>query len=137
MFPIRYVYLSGLRSPAPFVNVTLRNLQRTSELRGQPAQVDSASDWTVLPMKIVEALGLLPVDEIHVGGFGGTRLSVRTFAVYLGVHDFPPQLIEVMGNADEPWILLGRDVLNSLRIFLDGPGFALEIERPGPAAGSP
>jgi hypothetical protein len=82
---------------------------------------------TVLPMPIVDALGLLPVDEILVAGIGGLRYAVRTFAVRLAVHDLPAVLVEVMAHADEPWILLGRDMLNAHRILLDGPQSFLEI----------
>jgi hypothetical protein len=130
MSPVRYRYHDGLRLPAPFVNVTLRNLTGTSELADQPAQVDTGADRTVLPLKMVEILGLLTVDEIAVAGLGDARHVVRTFAVNLTVHDFPPIVVEVMGQAEEPWILLGRDVLNAYRLLLDGPQLALEIDRP-------
>jgi hypothetical protein len=127
MPPIRYGYQHALRIPAPFVNVTPRNLQGTEELLNQPAQVDTGADRTVLPMALVDELKLLPVDEITVGGLGKSQHSVRTYAVYLGVHDLPAALVEVMGYPGEPWILLGRDVLNSLRLLLDGPRLVLEI----------
>ena len=35
---------------------------------------------------------------------------------------------EALANRDEPYILLGRDVLNSHRIVLDGPQLVLEID---------
>lgn len=129
---IRYHYLRGLRLPAPFVNVTLRNLPGTSELRAQPAQIDTAADRTVLPLKTVNTLGLAPLTRITVAGLGGVRHHVRTYLVYLGVHDMPAELIEVIAHAEEQWILLGRDVLNAHTMLHDGPQLALEIQRPGP-----
>ena len=39
----------------------------------------------------------------------------------------PPQTLEVVASAGEAWILLGRDVLNTHRLVLDGPQLALEI----------
>jgi predicted aspartyl protease len=127
MAAIRYGYFQGLRLPAPFVNVTLRNLPGDAELADQPAQVDTGADRTVLPMAAVDALGLLPVDEISIAGIGGLQHVVRTFAVHLAVHDLPAVLVEVMAHADEPWILLGRDILNAHRNLLDGPQSFLEI----------
>ena len=51
-----------------------------------------------------------------------------SYAVLLGVHTLAERLIEVIAHAEESWVLLGRDVLNSLRIVLDGPRLVLEIE---------
>ena len=49
------------------------------------------------------------------------------YAALLGVHTLPQRLIEVVAHPDESWVLLGRDVLNGLRLVLDGPQLALEI----------
>ena len=54
-------------------------------------------------------------------------MSLATYAVFLGVHDRPLQLIKVVAAADEAWILLGRDVLNAFRLLLDGPQLVSEI----------
>lgn len=128
MAAIRYAYFRGLRVPAPFVNVTLYNLAGDARQVDQPAQVDTGADRTVLPMPLVDALGLVPVDRVLVAGIGGLRHAVQTFAVRLAIHDRPAVLVEVLAHADEPWILLGRDVLNTYRVILDGPQFFLEFE---------
>jgi hypothetical protein len=44
------------------------------------------------------------------------------------IRSFPPMTVEVLAHPAEPFILLGRDVLNHYRILLDGPKLALEIE---------
>jgi len=46
------------------------------------------------------------------------------------VHDLPPLLIRAAVGEREPHVLLGRDVLNTYSILLDGPGRALEITSP-------
>lgn len=127
MPPIRYAYSAALQPPAPFVHLTLWNVPRTAELSEQPAQVDTGADRTVLPTSMVDALGLLPVDEILVAGLAGSRHSLRTYAVRIGIRDLPPVLVEAFVSPEEPWILLGRDVLNAHRLLLDGPNLALEI----------
>jgi hypothetical protein len=33
----------------------------------------------------------------------------------------------VVASSGEPWVLLGRDVLNAHRLLLDGPHLTLEI----------
>jgi hypothetical protein len=124
---IRYTYNRQIVPPAPFVHVTLRCAETGKEVNAVPAQLDCGADRTVLPANFVEDLGLLPLDEIPIGGFGGHVSLMRTYRVELAVHQFPPLMIEVITHADEPFILLGRDVLNQLRLLLDGPQLLLEI----------
>jgi hypothetical protein len=124
---IRYAFLSQLEPPAPFVNVVLRNPASGAELRDLPAQLDTAADRTVLPESLVKSLALPQVGIMKIGGFGGVTYTLATYAVLLGLHDLPAQPFKVAAHAQESWILLGRDVLNSYRVLLDGPQLALEI----------
>ena len=39
----------------------------------------------------------------------------------------PRVVVVLIAHAEEPFILLGRDVLNQHRLVLDGPGLAFEI----------
>jgi hypothetical protein len=50
------------------------------------------------------------------------------YLVSLAILNLPPTEFPVVGHPDEPWILLGRDVLNLYRLVLDGPKLTLEIE---------
>jgi hypothetical protein len=47
--------------------------------------------------------------------------------VAITVHDLPLVLVRVALGEWEPYILLGRDVLNAYRVLLDGPQTFLEI----------
>jgi hypothetical protein len=67
------------------------------------------------------------LDELPVGGFGGQVLMLPTYRVQLGLRQLPPLTIKAIAHADEPYILLGRDVLNHYRLLLDGPNVMLEI----------
>lgn len=126
----RYRYAAEFNPPAPFVQVTLGNPTTGEQRQGIPAQVDTAADRTVVPKAIALSLHLNRIGETLIGGFGGTVTVVPLYGVLLGVHSFPPRLIEVLAHPEEPWVLLGRDVLNQMRTLLDGPATALEIEEP-------
>jgi hypothetical protein len=123
---IRGPYNAQLQPPAPFVPVELGD-----PLGGPavtvPAQIDTAADRTVVPLDRVKALGLEPIDELLIGGFGGTRQRVPLYLVLLAVQTFPPVTVQVLAPADEPWVLLGRDVLNAHRLLLDAPNLVLEL----------
>jgi hypothetical protein len=126
----RYRYAAEFNPPAPFVQVTLRNPTTGEQRQGIPAQLDTAADRTVLPEAVALSLHLNRIGETLIGGFGGTVTVVPLYGVLLGVHTFPPRLLEVLAHPEEQWVLLGRDVLNQFRSLLDGPAAALEIEEP-------
>jgi hypothetical protein len=97
-----------------------------------PAQLDTAADRTVIPGRLVEALGLVEDGRALFQGFAGELIELPVFLVEVQIHDFAPQLTRAALGEKEPYILLGRDVLNAHGIRLDGPKLALEIERPSP-----
>jgi hypothetical protein len=125
---IRYRYNNQLVPPAPFVYVTVRNPADGAELASIAAQVDSAADRSVVPQSVVDQLGLSQVGTLAIGGLGGIIYTLPTYVVFVAIHDRAPQPIKVVATADEPWMLLGRDVLNAHRLTLDGPGSVLEFE---------
>jgi predicted aspartyl protease len=124
---IRYRYNRQVAPPAPFVNVTIRAPAPGAEASNRPAQLDTAAYRTVIPAFLAQELGLEPLDEISVTALGGHTIELLSYIIELQVHDFPPRRIEVVASDDEPHCLLGRDVLNGLRITLDGPNLSLVI----------
>jgi predicted aspartyl protease len=127
---IRYRYQDAVDPPAPFVQVTLIHPATGAALTGVPAQVDSGADRTVLPPRLVEALELPHLTDKPVAGLGGEVSRLPVYGVLLGVHDLPARFQAVYACDGEPWVLLGRDVLNRFRVVLDGPASAVQIERP-------
>lgn len=124
---IRYNYSRQVSPPAPFVHLSLFCTHTGRELRQQPAQIDTGADRTVIPEKLVEELGLVPLDEVPVSGFDGQILLLQTFWLQVQIHEFPPTQIEAIAHASQPFPLLGRDLLNQFRLILDGPQLFLEI----------
>jgi hypothetical protein len=124
---IRYLYATHLSPPAPFVHVTV-SCPSTGRLTASlPAQVDPAADRTVLPGVVVTSLALVEDGRLLIQGFGSQILELPTFLVAVSLHDLSPVLVRAVLGEQEPWILLGRDVLNAHRLLLDGPQLALEI----------
>jgi hypothetical protein len=93
-----------------------------------PAQVDSAASRTVLPIRLVEELGLVQVDEIPIQGVGGHVTAMPTYLVGLKLRQLLPLTVEVVAHEGELFVLVGRDVLNHFRVILDGPREVLDID---------
>jgi hypothetical protein len=95
-----------------------------------PALLDRAADRTVLPRPVIDTLGLVEDGRLLFEGFAGDVVELPVFLADVQVHDFAPLAIRAVVGEREPYILLGRDVMNAHRIVLDGPELALEIGRP-------
>jgi hypothetical protein len=67
------------------------------------------------------------MGTLAIGGLGGIIYSLPTYVVFIAIQGQQPQATKVVASADEPWILLGRDVLNAHRLVLDGRGAFLEV----------
>jgi hypothetical protein len=107
--------------PAPVASVTLRNPNNALSVSPQLLLIDSGADLTLIPRQAVEAMGISldPAALYQVASFDGTK-SFMPFAeldliflkrVYRGKY----LLI------DAPIGVLGRDVLNHIRLLLNGP----------------
>jgi hypothetical protein len=125
---MRYNYNRQVEPPAPFVHVSLKCLETGKSIDNLPALIDIGADRTVIPGDLVDLLGLVPLEELLVAGLGGQVFSVPTYKVELTIRMLSPQKVLLIAHDAEPFILLGRDVLNRHRLVLDGPGLTLEID---------
>lgn len=126
---MRIPYDASIVPPAPFVPVRLSNLAGGPEAASVPAKIDTGADVSAVPTGLVNQLGLVPAGEIQVEGYDGQISAVHVYDVVLGILD-----LRIIGLAviaiPENYVLLGRDVLNTLRLLFDGPALVLEILPP-------
>jgi len=88
-------------------------------------QIDSGADATSLPRVVVESLGLTGTGKtFEVAAYDGTTSvseAVRADLSFLG-RRFTGQYLVI----DSEMGVLGRDILNHLRLLLDGPALTWE-----------
>ena len=124
---VRYQYVDEISPPAPFVYLTVRNPEHDLASPEMPALLDSGADRTVIPGKLVTALRLSALRTMLVGGLGNDPHQLFMYSVVIQMRTLQSMEVEVIAHDDESFVLLGRDVLNQLRIVLDGPNQVLEI----------
>jgi predicted aspartyl protease len=124
---VRYTYNQQVTPPAPFVHVSLRPPYEGPAGVEVPAQIDTAADLSVIPAPFVDELRLVPLDSVSALGFGGHLLTLPTYLVELQIRGLHPITVKVLASHDEPYALLGRDMLNRHTILLDGPNLVLEV----------
>ena len=124
---ITYNYNQQFSPPAPLVYVTVHSPDGKHHVEEFPAQIDPAADRTVIPLRLAEALALIPLGELPFGGLGGTIVRAKTYHVRIGIRGMPAIPLNAAAHHEEALVLLGRDVLNHYRILLDGPNLKAEI----------
>ena len=107
--------------PAPVAYVTLRNPATGDVLSNVPMLLDTGSDTTLLSSDVVKKLGVKAEENtgFEVQVFDGDTKFLRIVKLELLVLDktFKGEYLLI----DRPIGILGRNILNNVRILFDGP----------------
>jgi len=106
--------------PAPVANVILRHPESGVSITDVQMLMDTGADVTLVPRETIEQLEVTPLEDkvYEVEGFdGGTKLAeaVQLELVFLG-RKFKGQFLLI----DQPMGILGRNILNTVALLLDG-----------------
>ncbi len=111
--------------PAPVARVCLRHPDREESIEDVPLLIDSGADATLLPRSAVAALGIVGTGErSRLEAFDGTISEtevVSVVLVFLG-RRFHGRFLLIDGEVG----VMGRNILNHLRLLLDGPALTWE-----------
>ena len=125
--PGTFLYSRDYEPPAPIVptriSVPVGNTGRAVDV---VALCDTGADITCVPREMVADLGLVEVDEVRVQAYEGEPVVKPLYAALLGVGGSYSQIVRVI-SFDGSDAILGRDLLNSLRLELDGPSQVLRL----------
>jgi hypothetical protein len=107
--------------PAPVAKVILRQPESGVFITDVRMLMDTGADVTLVPRETIEQLEVAPIKNkvYELEGFdGGTKLAeaVQLELVFLG-RKFKGQFLLI----DQPMGILGRNILNTVALFLDGP----------------
>src|SRR5947209_4715646 len=125
--PITFHYVQQESPPAPYVLVSVSRFDGQASLSDLPAKVDSAADRTVVPQQVATQLALDEIEQRQFAGLGSVVHTLSIFRTVLTIRGFASVIADTAGGPGEPYILLGRDILNLYRTVLDGPGLRVEI----------
>jgi predicted aspartyl protease len=107
--------------PAPVAYVTLRNPATGVLLSDVPMLIDTGADITALPFTAVEQVGVSTEEnsEFEIQAFDGEirRLRLARLELFVLGKKFTGEYLLI----NRPIGILGRNILNNIRILLDGP----------------
>jgi hypothetical protein len=107
--------------PAPLARVILRDPDNGAVWSNVPMLLDSGADVTLIPQTAVRELGVavVPDRRYELVGFDGhvSFVSVVRLELIFCRRTFRGQFLLL----DQPWGILGRNVLNAMSLLFDGP----------------
>lgn len=119
---MKYPYDATYNPPFPAVEVVIRNNDEESlYTEPLPALLDYGSDGTLIPMDYLEEVSAPAFTNARLRSHWGEWRPVQLFLIDLEVSSLRFPGLFVVGDEEGDEIILGRDVLNKLRLLLDGP----------------
>jgi hypothetical protein len=106
--------------PAPVARVVVRHSEREQSIADVPMLIDSGADATLLPKSAATSLGLEETGERYqLVGFDGTISQSEVVYARLAFlrRNFRGRYL----LTDAEVGVIGRDILNHVRLLLDGP----------------
>ncbi|MEM7117822.1 MAG: retropepsin-like aspartic protease [Chloroflexota bacterium] len=117
-----------LYSPsAPHVEVAIDGYDERYQPVALFAFVDSGADGTMLPIDILKSVGAEYADTVIMRGVAGGVQRLDRYTIRLRIGNQTVHSIEAVAldRGSEP--ILGRDVLNTLSLLLNGPANVTEL----------
>lgn len=111
---------------APFIEIEINGYDVQLGTITYPAFVDSGSDGTMIPRRILRQIGAEYEDTQLLSGTAGGRKLVEHFSVGIRIgEEWIGGIAAVATTGDE--IIIGRDVLNYFEVRLNGPATMTEV----------
>lgn len=126
--PIIYKYNKQIIPPAPLVNLTVRSPEVPDVFVTAPALIDTGADYSVITQEIFEKLTPLRVGQVYVESFSGEGEIHRLYSVNIEIHEWTFSQVAVLVSLSD-YVILGRDILNSFDLRLNGIDEKLEFLR--------
>ncbi|MBI5649090.1 MAG: retroviral-like aspartic protease family protein [Chloroflexi bacterium] len=110
--------------PFPTLRVVLG--EGTARQGPLPALLDSGADVSIVPTRLLAQIGAAEGKSVTIRSHFGERQTARMYAISLVVEGISLPGVFVVGDKGNE-IILGRNVLNKLALFLDGPAQQTDV----------
>jgi len=114
-------YLKSYQPAMPAVEIWLGYPEESLSMGPLVAIIDSGADSTIVPQDLLDQLGAPFSDTARLRSHWGEWREISLFTVDIGLDNLHLPAMEVVGDEEGDEIILGRNVLNRLKLLLDGP----------------
>lgn len=123
-----YNYDPAYIPSAPVVELAVSNGQTDSSI-SLIALVDTGADATMIPISVLNQLGIAPIDSRFLRTVTGMRSVVDLYPVVVQIGPFRFPTLKVIATNRDSEIIVGRDILEHLVVTLDGLASVTEIRQ--------
>jgi len=124
---MKYPYDASYQPPFPVVRAVLYNSEEGLRTAPEKALLDTGSDGSLVPITYLRQILAPALTDIHIRSHWGELRSAQLFVIDLELGDLRLPGVFVVGDEQGDEIVLGRNVLNKLRLLLDGPANITDI----------
>jgi hypothetical protein len=124
---VRFSYSSDYVPPAPVLEIRLALPGESFAVGPLTALLDTGADANIVPLRHIQPLGAQIEDRRYLRSPWGERRPVYTYLLDIEVAGLRLPSIEVVADETGDEVVVGRDVLNRLRITLDGPAGTFDV----------
>ena len=124
---MKYPYNSDYQPSFPAIEVVLWNSEAGLRTSSQPALVDTGSDGTLVPIAQLQNILAPALTDTWIRSHWGEWRSVQLFVVDIEIDNLKLPNVFVVGDEQGDEIILGRNILNKLRLMLDGPANMTDV----------
>lgn len=121
-----FAYATAYDPPAPVCEVTLLPPAASQGIKST-ALLDTGADVTLVPLQHLVTIGAQRVFEAGLRSQWGERRNVFLYLVDVQIGEVKLPGIYVVGDDLGAEVVIGRDVLNRLRLTLNGPALLTQI----------
>ena len=124
---MKFAYDQSYFPTAPHIEIWIGVPEESLSVGPLSAFVDSGADATIIPISYIRPLKLEVADRKRIRSPWGDAHIVDIYFVDLGIGDVNLPPIEVVADENSEEIIVGRNVLNRLRVVLDGIKQVVEV----------
>lgn len=118
---MKYPYNKNYSPSFSALEVVLLNNEDGLQTSTQPALLDTGADGTLVPLPLLKDILAPVLSDTHIRSHWGEWRAVQLFLVDVEINGLILPNVFVVGDEQDDEIILGRNVLNKLRLTFDGP----------------
>ncbi|MEW5868605.1 MAG: hypothetical protein AB1894_04965 [Chloroflexota bacterium] len=124
---MKYPYNRQTTPPIPVIEVFLSLPGESQKVGPLPGFIDTGADGTLIPASYLEQIHAAFVDEAMLRSQWGEWRPAVLYLLDIEVGGQTLPGIYVVGDELGDEIILGRNILNRLRLLLDGPAAMTQL----------
>lgn len=122
-FPYNSVYWPQF----PVISVILINEECALQTDTIDALIDTGADASLVPLSLLRQIQAYTIETAYIRSHWGERRRVYLYRIDVKIGGITLPGVTFVGDNFDDAVVLGRDVLNKLRLLLDGPANQTEL----------